>query len=96
MDNITNKLRFVCFYIAFFLCIGGIKAQQQLDPQRTNIALPITKTYNDSTKVHLSIWVFQQHQSVERRSNRRDTCRCSPRHEGPKHRRFGVVSATRR
>lgn len=53
MGNITKQLRFVCFYIAFFLCIGGIKAQQQLDPQRTNIALPITKTYNDSTKVHL-------------------------------------------
>ena len=52
MGNITKQLRFVCLYIAFFLCIGGIKAQQQLDPQRTNIALPITKTYNDSTKVH--------------------------------------------
>lgn len=53
MGNITKQLRFICFYIALFLCIGGIKAQQQLDPQRTNIALPITKTYNDSTKVHL-------------------------------------------
>lgn len=53
MGNITKQLRFICFYIACFLCIGGIKAQQQLDPQRTNIALPITKTYNDSTKVHL-------------------------------------------
>lgn len=28
MDNITKQLRFVCFYIAFFLCVGGIKAQQ--------------------------------------------------------------------
>ena len=53
MGNITKQLRFICFYIACFLCIGGIKAQQQLDPKRTNIALPITKTYNDSTKVHL-------------------------------------------
>ena len=53
MDNITNKLRFCLLLYRLLFVHRWYQAQQQLDPQRTNIALPITKTYNDSTKVHL-------------------------------------------
>lgn len=52
MGNITKQLHFVCLYIAILLCNGNLQAQYQPDHQRANIALPISKTYNDSTTIH--------------------------------------------